>query len=114
MTVEGATNRPVCLGGDRRCPPEDVGGAYGYQEFLDAIFDPTHEDYDQFVHWAGGHFQAEEFDMKAVNEKLARMRWPVRTQVVEWRSSPVRSQSRCDKIGTRLIEGTLLERSAEC
>jgi hypothetical protein len=35
LPVEGATNHPVCLGGDRRCPPEDVGGAYGYSDFLD-------------------------------------------------------------------------------
>jgi hypothetical protein len=78
LDPEGSSNRPVCLGGARRCPPEDVGGAYGYQEFLEAIFDPTHEDYDQFIRWAGGHFQAEEFDLKAVNKKPARMRWPIR------------------------------------
>jgi hypothetical protein len=78
LPMEVATNRPVCLGGERRCPPEDVGGAYGYSEFLEAIFDPTHRDYDQFVHWAGGHFQAEEFSVKSVNERLARMRWPIR------------------------------------
>jgi hypothetical protein len=68
---------PVCLGGERRCPPEDVGGIPGYEEFLEAIFDPTHEEYEQFVRWAGGHFQ-DEFDMKAVNKKLSRMHWPVR------------------------------------
>jgi Plasmid pRiA4b ORF-3-like protein len=26
-----------------RCPPEDIGGAWGYAEFLDAIRDPKHE-----------------------------------------------------------------------
>ena len=69
---------PICLDGARRCPPEDVGGVSGYQEFLDVIFDPTHEEYEHFVGWAGGHFQAEEFDVKTVNEILSRMRWPVR------------------------------------
>jgi hypothetical protein len=28
--------------------------------------------------WAGGPFQAEGFDLKAVNKTLSRMRWPVR------------------------------------
>jgi hypothetical protein len=28
---------PVCLGGDRRCPPEDVGGVSGYEDFLENI-----------------------------------------------------------------------------
>jgi hypothetical protein len=31
---------PISLGGERRCPPEDVGGAYSYEEFLEAVCDP--------------------------------------------------------------------------
>jgi hypothetical protein len=69
---------PICLDGARRCPPEDVGGVSGYEEFLEIVFDPTHEEYEHCVAWAGGHFQAEEFDMKAVNAILTRMRWPIR------------------------------------
>jgi hypothetical protein len=30
--------KPVCLAGERRCPPEDVGGPSGYQEFLEVVF----------------------------------------------------------------------------
>ena len=58
-------------------PIEDVGGACGDQEFLDVIVDPAHKDYKSYVRWAGGHF-LDEFNVKAVNETLARMRWPVR------------------------------------
>jgi hypothetical protein len=68
---------PICLGGDRRCPPEDVGGVSGFENFLEIISDPTHEDYEEYVGWAGGHF-LDEFDVKGVNELLSRMRWPVR------------------------------------
>jgi Plasmid pRiA4b ORF-3-like protein len=75
--MEGGLPRPVCLGGERRCPPEDVGGVHGYQEFLEAILDPKHEEYERLVRWAGGHFH-DEFDIKTVNGKLSRMRWPVR------------------------------------
>jgi len=70
-------NRPVCLAGERRCPPEDVGGVHGYQEFLEIIFDSAHKEYKQYVRWAGGHF-IDEFDLKAANVKLSGMRWPVR------------------------------------
>jgi hypothetical protein len=49
----------------------------GYQEFLDAILDPTHEDYERYKRWAGGHF-LDEFDLKAANQNLSTMRWPVR------------------------------------
>ena len=75
--AEGGSKTPECLGGDRRCPPEDVGGVSGYEEFLEAVFNPAHENYSHYVDWAGGHF-VDEFDVKAVNDALARMRWPVR------------------------------------
>jgi hypothetical protein len=77
LSAEGAADRPVCLGGERRCPPEDVGGVSGYAELLEVIVDPTHEEYGHYVSWAGGHF-LDEFDPKAANNRLARMRWPVR------------------------------------
>jgi len=70
--------KPVCLGGERNCPPEDVGGVPGYEEFLETIFDPTHMEFRNYTTWAGAPFQAEEFDLAAVNEALERMRWPVR------------------------------------
>jgi hypothetical protein len=70
--------RPVCVAGERACPPEDVGGVHGYQEFLEVIFDPTHEEYDHYIKWAGKDFAPEKFDADAVNAKLGRMRWPVK------------------------------------
>ena len=76
--VASDSKRPVCIAGERRCPPEDVGGPHGYQEFLDAVFDPKHEEFEHYRQWAGKAVHAEEFDMAAVNRKLSRMRWPVR------------------------------------
>jgi len=61
---------PVCLGGERACPPEDCGGAWGYEEFLEAIRDPKHEDHDSLLEWVGGAFDPEAFDLKAVNRDL--------------------------------------------
>jgi hypothetical protein len=72
------STRPVCVAGERHCPPEDVGGIGGYAQFLEVIFDPTHEEHQSMVTWAGGRFQPEDFDLKAVNAMLSRMRWPVR------------------------------------
>jgi hypothetical protein len=77
-SVAEPIKKPVCTGGARRCPPEDVGGASGYEEFLEVIFDPTHEEFEHLVGWAGGSVHAEEFDVKAVNAALGKMRWPVR------------------------------------
>ena len=72
------TLKPICLGGKRRCPPEDVGGPSGYEEFLAVIFEPGHDEFTHFRGWAGGTFHAEQFDMMAVNYNLERMRWPVK------------------------------------
>ncbi|MBI4263797.1 MAG: plasmid pRiA4b ORF-3 family protein, partial [Acidobacteria bacterium] len=40
--IEEAAPYPRCIGGARRCPPEDCGGMHGYVEFLAAINDPSH------------------------------------------------------------------------
>jgi hypothetical protein len=77
VPTEGPT-KPMCLDGARRCPPEDVGGAHGYQEFLEVIFQPGHEEFEHYREWAGNPVHAEEFSVAAVNEILERMRWPVR------------------------------------
>jgi hypothetical protein len=34
-----------------RCPPEDVGGPWGYAEFLEAIDDPKHERHAELKDW---------------------------------------------------------------
>lgn len=39
-----------------RCPPEDVGGPWGYREFLDAIADPKHQEHAERLQWIGEHF----------------------------------------------------------
>ena len=78
LSAPGVRSSPQCTGGERHGPPEDVGGTGGYEEFLEVILDPTHEEHEHYREWAGGAFQPEEFDVKAVNEVLSRMRWPVR------------------------------------
>jgi len=91
--------RPVCVGGERHCPPEDVGGVPGYAEFLEVVFEPGHEEYEHYVRWAGGpsplnrsvgRFQPEEFNITAVNDALSRMRWPSASK----RNRPVLSRNR--------------------
>src|SRR6266849_2543272 len=61
---------PLCIAGARACPPEDVGGVGGYENFLEAMRDPEHEEHDQIVTWVGGVFDPEGFDVNAVNRNL--------------------------------------------
>ena len=65
----------TCLGGRRRCPPEDVGGPPGYEEYLHAISDRKHPEHKHMLEWHGP-FDAEAFDADVVNRDLARLaRW---------------------------------------
>ena len=64
----------VCLDGANACPPDDVGGTWGYGEFLSAIADPTHEEHESYLEWVGGPFDPTEFDLGEVNAVLQRIR----------------------------------------
>jgi hypothetical protein len=64
---------PVCTGGRRTCPPEDVGGVWGYENFLEAIRDPDHPEHDEYLTWIGGEFDPDDFDLEEVNEQLRHM-----------------------------------------
>ncbi len=61
LKADKGVQYPLCVEGERNCPPEDVGGVWGYAEFLEAIADPKHEQHDDFVRWAG-EFDPEDFD----------------------------------------------------
>lgn len=60
---------PYCLEGQRACPPEDIGGVYGYLDYLQAIRDPDHPRHAEYLQWRGP-FDSEAFDVEAVNRQL--------------------------------------------
>lgn len=61
---------PVCLKGRRACPPEDVGGIWGYYDFLEALQDPNHPEHTTYLEWIGGRWDAEAFDLDETNNRL--------------------------------------------
>jgi hypothetical protein len=65
-------DRPTCVEGAGACPPEDIGGLWGYEEFLEALGDPKHERHEELVDWYGGEFDPARFDVDEVNELLGR------------------------------------------
>ncbi len=61
---------PRCLGGDCSTPPEDVGGAPGYEEFLRALADPKHEEHAHMKSWVGRTFDSRSFSIQEANQHL--------------------------------------------
>ncbi len=72
LPKERGLDYPICIKGKRACPPEDVGGVWGYDNFLEAIADPTHEEHNDYLEWIGGEFDPTAFDLDGVNERLRR------------------------------------------
>jgi hypothetical protein len=70
LPMEKGTRYPVCIKGKRACPPEDVGGVWGYADFLETITDPKDPEYEDTLEWAGGDFDPETFDIEEVNKRL--------------------------------------------
>jgi len=66
---EGMARYPRCVDGARSGPPEDIGGIWGYEEYLEAIADPEHERHDEFMEWNGG-WDGEKFSVESVNQLL--------------------------------------------
>jgi hypothetical protein len=63
---------PLCTDGERACPPEDIGGPWGYAEYLEAIADPRHESHEEFMEWSGP-FDSEAFDASKTTQEMRRI-----------------------------------------
>ncbi len=60
---------PRCLDGDRACPPEDVGGVWGFADFVEAITDSNHERHEEFLEW-WGPFDPAEFNAEQATRRM--------------------------------------------
>lgn len=63
------TKHPRFIDGARRCPPEDVGGIPGFENFLDAMSDPNHKEHDELRQWYGA-----KYDPDDINERITKRR----------------------------------------
>ena len=61
------------------CPPEDVGGVPGYEDFLAIIKNPRDDEYEEMLAWAekdtdGRKFDPAYFYLPETNRLLARVK----------------------------------------
>jgi len=72
LRVKPGQRYPLCVEGERACPPEDSGGTSGYQEFLESLADPDDEQFEQCAEWIGGTFHPENFDPEKATKRMQR------------------------------------------
>ncbi len=68
---------PICVEGERACPPEDIGGPWGFADYLVALADPSHEQHAEMLEWRGP-FPAEEFSAEEATLRMQQTRATVR------------------------------------
>lgn len=49
LLKENNVTYPLCVKGERACPPEDCGGTYRYEDFLKIIGDPDDEQHEEML-----------------------------------------------------------------
>ncbi|MCL2713179.1 MAG: plasmid pRiA4b ORF-3 family protein [Alphaproteobacteria bacterium] len=60
---------PRLVEAEGRCPPEDVGGPWGFADLREGLKDPNHAQHDDFVEWYGDA----DFDPENFNPELLKL-----------------------------------------
>ena len=71
--IDPKAKAPLCLEGERACPPEDCGGPPGYGDYLDAIADRENEQHEEMLEWRG-QFDPEAFDAKKATKVMRKVK----------------------------------------
>ncbi|WP_443701900.1 plasmid pRiA4b ORF-3 family protein [Prevotella sp.] len=76
VTLESRRKKPACeeyavrlLKGKNACPPEDVGGVYGYEHLLEVLDNPKSPEYMMMKNWVSPNFNPKKFS-KAKTQHL--------------------------------------------
>lgn len=67
--AERGVRYPRCIDGARACPPEDVGGVYGFADFVAAMANPSHSEHDDCLEWHGP-FDPTAFDAAKATRRM--------------------------------------------
>ncbi|MGP1371186.1 MAG: plasmid pRiA4b ORF-3 family protein [Almyronema sp.] len=70
LAAAAEVDYPICIKAKRACPPEDCGGTFGYEAFLEAIQTPNHPEHEEMLEWVGGSFDPEAAELAEINAQL--------------------------------------------
>lgn len=80
---------PRLIEASGRCPPENVGGWPGYEEFLAAMSDPNHERHAEMIEWTGfNRYDPKDVDFEAIDAELTYL-------AKRWNRKPRTKAARC-------------------
>lgn len=68
---------PFCLEGERACPLEDIGGPWGFADYLVALADPSNKRHAEMLEWRGP-FSAEKFSAEEATLRMQQIQVTVR------------------------------------
>ena len=71
LPFDTETVLPFCIKAKGACPPEDVGGVWGYHDLLEALADENHPEHERVRDWIGECFDPSYYDIKETNEMLS-------------------------------------------
>ncbi len=74
--------RPMLIEATGACPPEDIGGPWGYQELLAARTDPTHERHADAAEWLSADYNPGYASFHHLNKAVDELgaKWARKTQ----------------------------------
>jgi hypothetical protein len=64
---------PKLLSATGACPPEDIGGPPGYEDFLEVLADKEHPDYAEVMEWRNEEFNPNDAEEEALKENVHRV-----------------------------------------
>ena len=70
LPADADATYPVCIGGERACPPEDCGGLPGFYGLLEALQNPEDERGQEMLEWLGEEYDPGAFSVEHVNSAL--------------------------------------------
>jgi hypothetical protein len=71
--ADPALDYPRFIDGNRRAPPEDVGGIPGFEQFLDAMTKPRHPERKNLLRWYGRPFDPDDIDVAEITARVSKI-----------------------------------------
>lgn len=75
LLKEKGTKYPRCLAGACACPPEDCGGAPGFEHLLEVLASPQHPEHKDLIDWLGEEYDPKKFDLAAIKFTNPKTQW---------------------------------------